>query len=64
VLLPNTVSMLHGSLVTHVTIITKVGASYIDHINGWYAGGRLFIANVTRLSSPLIFWGECLGTRL
>ena len=33
VLLPGIVLKLHGSLSNHMTIITKVGVSYVDHIN-------------------------------
>ena len=32
-LLPGTVSILHGSLLNHMMIITKVGVSYVDDIN-------------------------------
>ena len=32
-LLPGIVPILHGRLLNHMTIITKVGASYVDHMN-------------------------------
>ena len=32
-LLPGIVAILHDSLLNHMTIITKVGASYVDHMN-------------------------------
>ena len=32
-LVPGIVSILHDSLLNHMTIITKVGTSYVDHMN-------------------------------
>ena len=29
------IPILHGSLLTHITNITKVGASYVDHMNNY-----------------------------
>ena len=53
---------MHGSLLNHMIIITKVGVSYIDHMNDDAPEDDSFLANVTRLSPPPVFeraweWG-------
>ena len=63
VLLPGIVPILYDSLLNHMTIITKVGVSYVDHTND----DGLEVDNFSRgcyqpLSSPH-FWGESLGMR-
>ena len=49
---PGIVLILHGSLLNYMTIITKVGASYIDHMNDDVLKTTAFLTNVTRLSPP------------
>ena len=54
--------MLHDSLLNHMTIITKVGASNVDHMNDDAPEVDSFPADVIRLSPPLLFeeraWGR------
>ena len=57
------VPILHGSLLNHMTIITKVGASHSDHMNDDALEVDSFSLNVKFLSSPH-FGGESLWTRL
>ena len=52
-LLTDIVPILHDSLLNHMRIITKVGASYIDRIVPEV--NSFFLANVSRLSPPPIF---------
>ena len=46
------VPILHGSLLNHMTIITKLGASYSDHMNDDAPEVNSFSLNVTSLSPP------------
>ena len=48
------VPILHGSLLNHMTIVTKVGASYSDHMNSDAPEVDSFSLNVTSLSPPPI----------
>ena len=54
-LLPGIVPVLHGGLLTHMTIATKVGVSYDDHMNDDTPEVDNFPADVTRPSPPPIF---------
>ena len=54
------VPILHGSLLNHMTIITKVGASYSDHMNDDASEVDSVSLNVTNLSPPPHFGGESL----
>ena len=47
-----------------MTIITKVGASYVDHMNGDAPEVDSFFRGCYRALSSPRFWGESLGTRL
>ena len=53
---------MHDSLLNHMTIITKVGVSYIDHMNDDAPEVDSFPADITRLSPPPVFevkaWGR------
>ena len=44
--------ILHGSLLNHMTIATKVGVSYNDHMDMVCWKLTAFLVNVTRLSPP------------
>ena len=53
VLLQGTVPILHSSLLTHMTIITKVGASYVNNMNDDAPEvGTFFHGCYQALSSP------------
>ena len=54
-MLPGIVPILHDRLLNYMTIITIVGASYIDHTNDDVPKVDSFLANVTRLSPPPFF---------
>ena len=60
-LLPGIVPILHDSLLNHMTIIIKVGASYVHHMMTHWKS-TVFPADVTRLSSYPVFeeraWGR------
>ena len=47
-----------------MTIITKVGASYIDHMNDDAPEVNSFNRECYQALSTPPFWGESLGTRL
>ena len=60
-LLPVIVAILQDSLLNHMTIITKVGASYVDQTNNDMPEVNSFSMDVTRFSPPPVFeeraWG-------
>ena len=58
-LLPGIVPILHDSLLNEMTIITKVGGSYVDHINDDAPGSRqLFLWMLPGSLLPLVLRRE------
>ena len=48
-------AILHDSLLNHMTIITKVGVSYVDQTNNDTLEVNSFSMDVTRFSPPPVF---------
>ena len=63
-LLPDIVLILHGSLLNHMTIVTKVGVSYDDHMNDDTPEVDSFSCRCYQALFSPHFWGESLETRL
>ena len=60
-LLPGIVPILHVSLLNHMTIVTKVGMSYIDHTNDDVPEVESFSSGCFQALSSPRFWGESQG---
>ena len=55
---------MHDSLLNHMTIITELGASYVDHMNDDVPEVNSFSRECYQALSSTHFWGDSLGMRL